>query len=168
MNRNPSSRGSILYIIGISLIAALGGFLFGFDMTVVSGTVPFLKYFFHLDAAGLGWAVSSCILACVFGAAAAGKLADAFGRKNVLIVTAVFLCRIRRRGGLGVDLQRLRLLPPVGWVGDRSSVRGSTDLRGGNCAHALPRSLRLLLSTGDRGRTVGFVRFQLLPAGPRR
>ena len=63
MNRNPSSRGSILYIIGISLIAALGGFLFGFDMTVVSGTVPFLKYFFHLDAAGLGWAVSSCILA---------------------------------------------------------------------------------------------------------
>ena len=42
-----------------------------------------------MSGAGLGWAVSSCILACVFGAAAAGKLADAFGRKTVLIATAV-------------------------------------------------------------------------------
>ena len=110
MNRNPSSRGSILYIIGISLIAALGGFLFGFDMTVVSGTVPFLKYFFHLDAAGLGWAVSSCILACVFGAAAAGKLADAFGRKNVLIVTACSLP-----------------YPPSGRAGRRPSTASSSS-----------------------------------------
>ena len=76
-------------MIGISMIAALGGFLFGFDMTVISGTLPFLKYVFQLNGTGLGWAVSSCILACVFGAASAGKLADALGRKNVLIGTAV-------------------------------------------------------------------------------
>jgi len=81
--------GSLLYVIGISLIAALGGFLFGFDMTVVSGTLPFLEKVFSLSGASLGWAVSSCILACIFGAASAGKLADVFGRKRVLIVTAV-------------------------------------------------------------------------------
>jgi SP family arabinose:H+ symporter-like MFS transporter len=78
-----------LYIIGVSLIAALGGFLFGFDMTVVSGAVPFLEKVFSLSGAGLGWAVSSCILACVVGAAFAGKLADMFGRKKVLLGTAV-------------------------------------------------------------------------------
>jgi SP family arabinose:H+ symporter-like MFS transporter len=83
------SPGSIWYVIGISMIAALGGFLFGFDMTVVSGTLPFLKYVFHLSGGGLGWAVSSCILGCVFGAASAGKMADAWGRKKVLIGTAV-------------------------------------------------------------------------------
>jgi len=81
--------GSLLYVMGISLIAALGGFLFGFDMTVVSGTLPFLEKVFTLSGASLGWAVSSCILACIFGAASAGKLADVFGRKKVLIGTAV-------------------------------------------------------------------------------
>jgi MFS transporter, SP family, arabinose:H+ symporter len=89
MNGELPARGSILYVIGISMIAALGGFLFGFDMTVISGALPFLKHVFHLNGAGLGWAVSSCILACVFGAASAGKLADVLGRKKVLIGTAV-------------------------------------------------------------------------------
>ncbi len=89
MNRESPARGSILYVIGISMIAALSGFLFGFDMTVVSGTLPFLEYVFRLNGTGLGWAVSSCILACVFGAASAGKLADVLGRKKVLIGTAI-------------------------------------------------------------------------------
>ena len=89
MNTSPKNHGSIQYVIGISLVAALGGFLFGFDMTVVSGAVPYLEKVFNLSGAGLGWAVSSCILACVGGAAAAGKLADQFGRKKVLLATAV-------------------------------------------------------------------------------
>jgi len=89
MNSFLKSPGSIWYVIGISLIAALGGFLFGFDMAVVSGAIPFLEKVFRLQGAGLGWAVSSCILACVLGAACAGKLADVFGRKKVLLVTAV-------------------------------------------------------------------------------
>ena len=82
-------RGNIRYLIGISLIAALGGFLFGFDMTVVSGAIPFLEKIFALSGASLGWAVSSCILACIVGAAFAGKLADVYGRKRVLLGTAV-------------------------------------------------------------------------------
>ena len=89
MDRELNTRGSIWYVIGISMIAALGGFLFGFDMTVISGTLPFLRHVYHLSGTGLGWAVSSCILACVFGAGSAGKLADALGREKVLIGTAV-------------------------------------------------------------------------------
>jgi MFS transporter, SP family, arabinose:H+ symporter len=89
MKHDSRPHGSLLYVVGISMIAALGGFLFGFDMTVVSGTVPFLKYVYQLNASGVGWAVGSCILACILGAAAAGRLADALGRKTVLIGTAV-------------------------------------------------------------------------------
>lgn len=89
MNHSSNAQGSLWYVIGISLIAALGGFLFGFDMTVVSGAIPFLEKVFALSGASLGWAVSSCILACVVGAAFAGKLADVFGRKKVLLGTAL-------------------------------------------------------------------------------
>ena len=89
MNSSTQSTSSLWYVIGISLIAALGGFLFGFDMTVVSGAIPFLEKVFSLSGASLGWAVSSCILACVAGAACAGKLADVFGRKKVLLGTAL-------------------------------------------------------------------------------
>jgi SP family arabinose:H+ symporter-like MFS transporter len=82
-------RGSILYVIGISLVAALGGFLFGFDMVVVSGTIKPLTQLFQLDAFWVGWATSCCVFACIPGAACAGKLADVLGRKKVLIGTAV-------------------------------------------------------------------------------
>lgn len=82
-------HGSVWFVTGISLIAALGGFLFGFDMTVVSGAIPFLEKVFDLSGASLGWAVSSCILACVVGAAVAGKAADSFGRRKVLLATAL-------------------------------------------------------------------------------
>lgn len=81
--------GSMLYITGVSLIAALGGFLFGFDMIVVSGTIPSLEQVFRLSGGSLGWAVSCCVLACVFGAGFAGKLSDVYGRKKVLMGTAV-------------------------------------------------------------------------------
>ena len=77
------------YVIGISLVAALGGFLFGFDMIVVSGTIKSITALFALEGFWLGWATSCCVFACIPGAAFAGKLADALGRKKVLIGTAV-------------------------------------------------------------------------------
>jgi len=83
------SQGNIGYMIGISLVAALGGFLFGFDMIVVSGTIKSITALFQLDSFWLGWATSCCVFACIPGAACAGKLADVFGRKKVLLGTAV-------------------------------------------------------------------------------
>lgn len=83
------SRGSLGYVIGISLVAALGGFLFGFDMIVVSGTIKSITAIFQLNHFWLGWATSCCVFACIPGAALAGMLADRFGRKKVLLGTAV-------------------------------------------------------------------------------
>ncbi len=77
------------YVVTITVIAALGGFLFGFDTAVISGANPFIQKYFQLDDLSLGWAVSSVIVGCIIGAFSAGFVSDLLGRKKVLIVTAV-------------------------------------------------------------------------------
>jgi MFS transporter, SP family, sugar:H+ symporter len=89
---DPTSqnRGSNLFIILISAIAAIGGFLFGYDSGVINGTVEGLQTAFHSDTVGTGFSVASMLLGCAVGAAAAGRLADLFGRRAMLITAAVF------------------------------------------------------------------------------
>jgi len=77
------------YLAVACFIAALGGFLFGFDTAVISGTVVYLKKQFQLDALLEGWVVSSALIGCILGAAVAGTISDRFGRKKVLIVSAM-------------------------------------------------------------------------------
>jgi len=77
------------YLFMLAFIAALGGFLFGFDTAVISGTVGFVKDQFHLSAMAEGWFVSIALLGCVIGVLIAGFLSDAFGRKLVLILSAI-------------------------------------------------------------------------------
>lgn len=73
----------------ISLVTAVGGFLFGFDNGSISGSVGFLQSKFALDADGIGWVTSSIIVGCIIGVALAGPLSDAVGRKKVLLLTAL-------------------------------------------------------------------------------
>ena len=77
------------YLLTISLVTALGGLLFGFDISVISGTIPFLQEVFGLNEAMKGWVVSSALIGCIIGASFAGRLGDKFGRKMVLLVTSV-------------------------------------------------------------------------------
>jgi SP family sugar:H+ symporter-like MFS transporter len=79
-----------LYILAISAVAALGGFLFGFDSGVINGTVNALNEAFHSSNLGSGFNVASLLLGCAVGAFLAGTLADRFGRRSVLIVTSIF------------------------------------------------------------------------------
>jgi SP family sugar:H+ symporter-like MFS transporter len=81
--------GNTLQVILLSSVAAIGGFLFGFDSGVINGTVAALKVAFHSSAAVSGFNVASMLLGCAIGAFIAGNLADKFGRKNVMIVTAI-------------------------------------------------------------------------------
>jgi len=71
-----------------TLVAALGGFLFGYDTAVISGAVGSLAAFFGLDEAQKGWVGASAIWGCLPGALAAGFLADRFGRKRLLVLCA--------------------------------------------------------------------------------
>lgn len=84
-NNNGDNTGRVIYL---SVIAALGGFLFGYDSGVINGTVDALQLAFDSDAVGTGFNVASMLLGCAVGAFFAGTLADKFGRKPVLLVTA--------------------------------------------------------------------------------
>lgn len=77
------------YIVGISFISALGGYLFGFDFAVITGALPFLKTTFELTTLGEGFLTGSLALGCIIGCLIAGKLADLFGRRPGLLVAAL-------------------------------------------------------------------------------
>ncbi len=84
-----ADSGSLVYVVLVSTVAAVGGLLFGFDTAVIAGANPFLKAHFDLSDTLLGFAVSSAIIGCIFGAALAGSTSDRFGRRKVLLVCAV-------------------------------------------------------------------------------
>jgi sugar porter (SP) family MFS transporter len=83
---NPSFNK--LYILGISLISALGGYLFGFDFAVISGALPFLQKQFALSAYWEGLATGSLALGAIAGCLIAGKVADKYGRRPGLMLAA--------------------------------------------------------------------------------
>ncbi|MGD1085776.1 MAG: sugar porter family MFS transporter [Verrucomicrobiota bacterium] len=77
------------HIWRISMIAALGGLLFGYDWVVIGGAKPFFERYFHLaNAAQSGWANSCALVGCLAGALVAGALSDRFGRKRLLLLSA--------------------------------------------------------------------------------
>ena len=78
------------YVNTLAIIASLGGFLFGYDTAVISGTINFVSSQFKLDAAGTGWYVSSALVGCILGVSIAGVLSDKYGRKKVLVLSALF------------------------------------------------------------------------------
>ncbi len=77
------------YIIGISFVSALGGYLFGFDFAVISGALPFLRQEFTLSAVGEGFLTGSLALGCIVGCLFAGGLAEKRGRKPALMIAAL-------------------------------------------------------------------------------
>jgi MFS transporter, SP family, xylose:H+ symportor len=78
------------YIWLISIVAALGGLLFGYDWVVIGGAKPFFEKYFHItSAAQSGWANSCALIGCFVGALVAGALSDKFGRKRLLIASAI-------------------------------------------------------------------------------
>jgi len=83
-----NSYRSRLYIIWLAIIASLGGFLFGYDTAVISGTLAFVRNQFGLAAAMEGWYVSSALVGCIGGVSVAGWLSDKFGRKMILLLAA--------------------------------------------------------------------------------
>lgn len=108
------------YVYKITVIAAVGGLLFGYDTAVVAGAIGFLQQRFHLSAAMMGWITSCALIGCIAGAMFAGALSDRFGRKKILILSAVlfavssigtalpqnlnwFVC-FRILGGLGIGI----------------------------------------------------------------
>ena len=78
------------FIIGITLVSAMGGLLFGYDYVVIGGAKPFYERFFDITQSPhlQGWAMSCALIGCLFGAMVSGYLTDHFGRKKPLIGAA--------------------------------------------------------------------------------
>lgn len=90
-------------VIVISSVAAIGGFLFGFDSGVINGTVDALQKAFDSSAVGSGFNVASMLLGCAVGAFLAGTLADKFGRRAVMVATALLFCASAWGSGVATD-----------------------------------------------------------------
>src|SRR5438309_2617880 len=84
-----ATRRRSAYVIALCCVAAIGGFLFGFDSGVINGTVDALAKAFGTDAAGTGFAVASVLLGCAAGAFGAGRLADSLGRRPTMLLNAI-------------------------------------------------------------------------------
>jgi sugar porter (SP) family MFS transporter len=86
MNKSINS----FYLSFICLIATMGGLMFGFDISIISGAVPFIQPYFGWSELQLGWGVSSLLVGAIIGAFGSGVFTDKYGRKKILIIVALF------------------------------------------------------------------------------
>lgn len=106
-----------LSVVRIALIAAVGGFLFGFDTGVIGGAQLFFTDYFQLSPAEQGWAVGSALYGCFLGALIAGYLTNAISRKYTLILSAVLFCVSAWGSGVADTLSTLVIYRIIGGVG---------------------------------------------------
>lgn len=119
-NAPPESTGAfnMKYLLFISLVSALGGFLFGYDLLVISGAKQFYELSFGLTTPVLqGWAVSSCIVGCILGALGVGKAADQFGRVKLLILSALLFFISAIGSGYAPSFNQFILYRLLGGIG---------------------------------------------------
>jgi len=108
---------SLIYVIFLSAIVALGGFLFGYDTAVISGTTEDVKAFYQLTDFQQGWYVGCAILGCIIGVLMAGRLSDAFGRKPLLMTSAVLFALSSAGCAVYSGFYQLALYRILGGVG---------------------------------------------------
>jgi len=98
----------------VSIVAALGGLLFGFDIAIITGAGPFLTESFELNSLQEGWAYSSLLFGCIIGAALAGRLSDVYGRKPILFGVALLFAVTSLGSGMAIDLTTLVIARIIG------------------------------------------------------
>ncbi len=105
------------YLFTLAFIAALGGFLFGYDTAVISGTISMVQSKYALSPMLEGWYVSSALVGCIAGVAMAGWLSDKYGRKTTLMLSAILFSISAFGCMVAIDFQWLVTYRLVGGMG---------------------------------------------------
>ncbi len=140
---SAQTKCSLLYVIFISAVAAIGGFLFGFDSGVINGTVSALGNTFNSSSVATGFNVASVLLGCALGALAAGPLADKFGRRAIMIVTAIIFAVSAFGSGIADSSAEFIFYRLFGGLG----IGAASVLAPAYIAEVAPASLRGRLAT---------------------
>lgn len=150
MSTNTNPNGNKLYAMGITMVATLGGLLFGYDTAVISGAIGYLNEYFQLDAAGEGFAAASILLGCVAGAIVAGSMSSSLGRKRSLIVAALLFIVASVGTALPTQYWQLILARFVGGIGV------------GIASMISPMYIAEISPANIRGRLVSFNQFAIV------
>jgi SP family arabinose:H+ symporter-like MFS transporter len=110
-------KGSKWYVYKATLVAAVGGLLFGYDTAVVAGAIGFIQKRYDLSAAMVGWIASCALVGCMVGAMFAGKLSDKIGRKKVLILSGILFGISSAGIALPMDLDWFVVFRLIGGLG---------------------------------------------------
>jgi len=172
----PPFQGDVRYILLLTLVATLGGLLFGYDTAVIAGAIDYMVEKFSLSATMKGWVTSNILLGCAAGAILAGPLSDLLGRRRLLLITAVLFAVsaigtaipanltqfvfFRILGGLAVGAAALvapiyvaeiaRLICEADWsLYNRSPLFREWWLSPSSIGSLLCREITLGMSTGD-------------------
>jgi sugar porter (SP) family MFS transporter len=105
------------YVFFLSFVAAMGGFLFGYDLVMISGAQIYLREQFHLGPAAFGFATSSALLGCMLGPTLGAKLCDRLGRKSILWLAAVLFTAGAVGTALPKDMATFNAFRIVGGIG---------------------------------------------------
>ena len=136
-------NASVLYVLFISSVAALGGFLFGFDSGVINGTVTALGNTFQSNDVATGFNVASVLLGCAVGALMAGPIADRFGRKPIMIITAMIFAISAFGSGISDSSVEFIFYRLIGGLG----IGAASVLAPAYIAEVAPAALRGRLAT---------------------
>jgi SP family arabinose:H+ symporter-like MFS transporter len=136
-------------LLTITLVASLGGFLFGFDMAVISGVLPLVQKQFTLTATQEGWFVSSALVGCIIGVIFSGELSDRLGRKKPLILTAILFVLSALGCAIMPTLSSVIISRLIGGIGI------------GIASNVVPLYISEIAPSAIRGRLVTYYQFAL-------
>jgi sugar porter (SP) family MFS transporter len=105
------------YLYMVSILAAIGGFLFGYDLSIITGAMLFLQEYFNLPGSGTGGLTASAIFGCIFGALVAVYVADTIGRRRSLMLAGVLFLISSIWSGLASGLFEFYVARAIGGIG---------------------------------------------------
>lgn len=164
----------------IYFFGSFGGILFGYDIGVMTGALPFLQADWHLENAAslVGWITSAVMFGAIFGGALAGQLSDKFGRRKMILMSAIVFMIFSVLSGISPDMGEasayyliiVRMLLGLA-VGAASALvpaymseMAPASARNGTCKCA--GTLIRIKPDNDCFRNVTFIRCRLLIEGP--